>query len=99
MAIPSAILAITSAKRQHHNGTPFGATMIKVVIPTATKQMAITSANKKNIKQMVTTSPSTKIKQATGYNTSQYKTKLQTQKGNMAITSANNIKLPKNHWQ
>ena len=42
---------------------------------------------------MVTTSPSANTKQATGYNTNQKQTKLQTQKGHMAITSTKNIKI------
>ena len=58
--------------------------------------MEITSANT-NIQQKATASPSAINKLAITPAKTKYK--LQTQKGNMAITSANNIKLSKNHWQ
>ena len=54
--------------------------------------MAITSANS-NINQMATTLPSVINKLA--ITSAKTKYKLQIQKGNMAITSANNIKVPK----
>ena len=54
--------------------------------------MAITSANT-NTNQMATTSPSAINKLA--ITSAKTKYKLQIQKGNMAITSANNIKLLK----
>ena len=54
--------------------------------------MAITSANK-TINQMATTLPSAINKLA--ITSAKINNKLQIQKGNMAITSANNIKLPK----
>ena len=54
--------------------------------------MAITFANT-NTNQMSTTSPSAINKLAIASAKTKYK--LQIHKGNMAITSANNIKLPK----
>ena len=54
--------------------------------------MAITSANT-NINQMATTSPSAIMKLA--ITPAKNKTQVANSKGNVAITSANNIKLPK----
>ena len=71
--------------------------MITVVIPTATKQMEITSANT-NIQQKEQQHHRLAINKL-AITPAKTKYQVATQKGNMAITSANNIKLSKNHWQ